>query len=264
MHSAGTWWFCATSAPRRTGRLREGFRRLGLGKVIGTRTWGGEVWLSLEQALTDRGAASAAELGVYGPEGTWLIEGHGVDPDIVVDNPPHATFAGGDAQLEAAIDYLKRRWRRSRSSSEAPPTLVRRAGKVRMQLGRGWLRPSAAGSSDCGARFSRLRSIGRSPRGRMPSGGDRRTSDECRPPEADPPSSPYSKARRKPCRPPARRDPPHGRDRLVIGGYRHRISIESHRTRCSENRERTGRVGHRRRWRGSISERCDRIPGTCR
>jgi len=85
----------------------EGFRRLGLGKVIGTRTWGGEIWLSFDNLLVDKGIASAAEFGVYGPEGKWLIEGHGVDPDIVVDNLPHATFEGEDAQLKAAIDYLQ-------------------------------------------------------------------------------------------------------------------------------------------------------------
>ena len=85
----------------------EGFRRLGLGKIIGTRTWGGEIWLTASNSLADRGIATAAELGVYGPEGKWLIEGHGVDPDIVVDNLPHATFEGQDAQLEAAIKYLE-------------------------------------------------------------------------------------------------------------------------------------------------------------
>ncbi len=85
----------------------EGFRRLGLGKVIGTRTWGGEVWLSAGNALADRGIATAAETGVYGPEGKWLIEGHGVDPDIVVDNLPNATFNGKDAQLEAALKHLE-------------------------------------------------------------------------------------------------------------------------------------------------------------
>jgi tricorn protease len=84
----------------------EGFRRLGLGKLIGTRTWGGEIWLDASNRLVDKGIATAAEFGVYGPEGTWLIEGHGVDPDIVVDNLPHATFEGGDAQLDAAIKYL--------------------------------------------------------------------------------------------------------------------------------------------------------------
>lgn len=86
----------------------EGFRRLGLGKIIGTRTWGGEIWLSLDNPLQDNGIASAAEMGVYGPEGKWLIEGHGVDPDIVVDNTPHKTFEGQDAQLQAAISYLKK------------------------------------------------------------------------------------------------------------------------------------------------------------
>ncbi len=87
----------------------EGFRRLGLGKVIGMRTWGGEIWLSFSNRLVDMGIASAAETGVYGPEGKWLIEGHGVDPDIVVDNLPHATFEGKDAQLEAAIRYLQKK-----------------------------------------------------------------------------------------------------------------------------------------------------------
>lgn len=84
----------------------EGFRRLGLGKVIGTRTWGGEIWLTSSNVLVDRGIATAAEFGVYGPEGNWLIEGHGVDPDIVVDNLPHASYKGKDAQLEAAIAHL--------------------------------------------------------------------------------------------------------------------------------------------------------------
>ncbi|MFN7996529.1 MAG: S41 family peptidase [Bryobacteraceae bacterium] len=85
----------------------EGFRRLGLGKVIGTRTWGGEIWLSAGNQLVDHGIATAAEDGVYGPEGKWLIEGHGVDPDMVVDNLPNSTFNGKDAQLEAAIVYLQ-------------------------------------------------------------------------------------------------------------------------------------------------------------
>jgi tricorn protease len=85
----------------------EGVKRLGLGKVIGTRTWGGEIWLSSSNILVDKGIATAAEFGVYGPEGLWLIEGHGVDPDMVVDDTPHATFEGQDAQLDAAIQYLQ-------------------------------------------------------------------------------------------------------------------------------------------------------------
>jgi tricorn protease len=86
--------------------VADGFKRLGLGKVIGTRTWGGEVWLTGSNVLADQGIATAAELGVFGPENSWLIEGHGVDPDIVVDNPPHSTFLGKDLQLEAALKHL--------------------------------------------------------------------------------------------------------------------------------------------------------------
>lgn len=83
-----------------------GFRSLGLGKLIGTRTWGGEIWLTSSNILVDRGIATAAEMGVYGPESEWLIEGHGVDPDIAVDDTPHQTFEGRDAQLETAVRTL--------------------------------------------------------------------------------------------------------------------------------------------------------------
>ncbi len=85
----------------------EGFKRLKLGRVIGVRTWGGEVWLSFDNTQADNGIASAAELGVYGPDGKWLIEGHGTEPDIVVDNLPHSAFSGNDDQLQAALKLLK-------------------------------------------------------------------------------------------------------------------------------------------------------------
>jgi tricorn protease len=106
----------------------EGFRTLGLGPVIGTRTWGGEIWLSSDNFLVDGGIATAAEYGVYGPRGTWLIEGHGVDPDVVVDNLPHATFEGGDAQLEAAVEYLKRRMREDPVPPPAHPPYPDKSG----------------------------------------------------------------------------------------------------------------------------------------
>lgn len=105
----------------------EGFKRLGLGKVIGTRTWGGEIWLSFDNWLVDKGIASAAEFGVYGPEGKWLIEGHGVDPDIVVDNLPHATFNGEDAQLKAAIEHLQERIRLEPVTAPPTPTYPNKA-----------------------------------------------------------------------------------------------------------------------------------------
>ncbi|MBD3674628.1 MAG: PD40 domain-containing protein [Planctomycetaceae bacterium] len=86
----------------------EGIRRLGIGTVIGTRTWGGEIWLSRNNPLVDNGIATAAQLGVFA-DGEWLIEGRGVEPDIVVDNLPHETFLGRDRQLEVAIEYLQKK-----------------------------------------------------------------------------------------------------------------------------------------------------------
>ena len=85
----------------------DGFKKLGLGTAIGKRTWGGEIWLSGANRLSDGGIARAPMMGVYSAEGEWLIEGHGFEPDIEVDNLPHATFNGKDAQLEAAIKHLQ-------------------------------------------------------------------------------------------------------------------------------------------------------------
>ena len=49
------------------------------------------------------GIATAAEYGVYGPEGEWLIEGHGVEPDIVVDNLPHETYNGKSIRIKGIV-----------------------------------------------------------------------------------------------------------------------------------------------------------------
>jgi tricorn protease len=84
----------------------EGVKRLKLGTVMGTRTWGGEIWLSFDNTQVDNGIASAAETGVYA-DGKWLIEGRGVEPDIVVDNLPHESYSGRDAQLEAGVKKLQ-------------------------------------------------------------------------------------------------------------------------------------------------------------
>ncbi len=89
--------------------IAEGFRRLGLGEIIGMRTWGGEIWLGSSNRLTDGGLARAPSMGVYGEDRDWLVEQIGVIPDIVVDNLPHATFLGADTQLDTAIDYLLQR-----------------------------------------------------------------------------------------------------------------------------------------------------------
>ena len=99
----------------------DGFRRLGLGKTIGTRTWGGEIWLNSSNRLSDGGIARAPMNGVYSAEGEWLIEGHGFEPDIVVDNLPHETFNGKDAQLDRAIKHLQEEIAKDPRTVPQPP-----------------------------------------------------------------------------------------------------------------------------------------------
>lgn len=104
----------------------DGFRRLGLGTTIGMRTWGGEIWLGSSNRLTDGGLARAPSMGVYGEESEWLIEQIGFIPDIEVDNLPHATFNGEDAQLDAAIRYLQQKIAEDPRPVPAPPPYPRK------------------------------------------------------------------------------------------------------------------------------------------
>jgi tricorn protease len=82
------------------------FRQAGIGKLIGTRTWGGLVGISGNPALIDGGMVIAPTFGFYETDGTWGIEGHGVDPDIEVVDDPSKMVNGGDPQLDAAIDLM--------------------------------------------------------------------------------------------------------------------------------------------------------------
>lgn len=99
----------------------EGFRRLGLGPLIGTKTWGGGIWLRSNNRLVDGGLARSPEFGVYSPQREWIIEGSGVSPDITVMNDPHQSFNGTDAQLEAAIKYLKKKIEEDPRPMPRPP-----------------------------------------------------------------------------------------------------------------------------------------------
>jgi len=84
-----------------------GFRQLGLGKLIGTRSWGGIVGISGSRQFVDGQDMRTPFFTSYSTDGEWIIEGHGVDPDIVVDINPFEDWQGKDAQLEKAVEYLK-------------------------------------------------------------------------------------------------------------------------------------------------------------
>ena len=84
------------------------FKTLGLGKLIGKRTWGGVVGIRDSLPLVDGGQFFKPEFALYSKDGKeWIIEGHGVDPDIIVDNDPGKEFRGEDQQLDRAIQEIQ-------------------------------------------------------------------------------------------------------------------------------------------------------------
>lgn len=82
------------------------FRHHQLGKLIGSRTWGGLVGISGNPQFIDGGAITVPTFGFYKLDGTWGVEGHGVDPDMPVVDDPAKMVNGGDPQLDAAINHL--------------------------------------------------------------------------------------------------------------------------------------------------------------
>ena len=85
------------------------FKARGLGPLIGKRTWGGVTGITNHGPLLDGGTVYVPQFGHADANGQWTIEGHGVDPDIEVDNPPEAVMRGEDPQLERAIEEVVRR-----------------------------------------------------------------------------------------------------------------------------------------------------------
>ena len=82
------------------------FRKLGLGKIIGTRTWGGLVGLNGNPALIDGAYFNIPNAPFFEADGTWGIEGYGIDPDIEVVHDPSKLVAGIEPQLDAAIKQM--------------------------------------------------------------------------------------------------------------------------------------------------------------
>ncbi len=83
------------------------FKTLKMGKLIGTRTWGGVVGIRGSLPFIDGGSLQKPEFAHYDAEGKkFIIEGHGVEPDIVVVNDPAKEYAGEDQQLNKAIEVI--------------------------------------------------------------------------------------------------------------------------------------------------------------
>jgi len=114
----------------------EAIKRLGLATVIGVRTWGGSTGIEPHQDMVDGGGTTPPQFGLYGLDGSWPIEGWGVEPDIVVLNMPGDVVDGNDAQLDAAIEHLMQQLKNDGDQWEipGPPAYLNKA-KPRMSGG---------------------------------------------------------------------------------------------------------------------------------
>ena len=107
------------------------FRQAGLGPLIGTRTWGGLIGISGAPGLVDGGNVTVPTFRMYDPQGKWFAEGHGVEPDIRVDEDPTALAKGTDPQLQRAIAEVMDR------VAKQPPVPTRPAYERRIPTGTG-------------------------------------------------------------------------------------------------------------------------------
>ena len=110
------------------------FRKKGLGKLIGTRTWGGLVGISGNASLADGGSISVPRFGVFNEEGEWIIEGVGVYPDIRVFDRPEELAKGNDPTLEKAVEVLLEELKQNPPKKVKSPTPPDRSGFIEKDI----------------------------------------------------------------------------------------------------------------------------------
>jgi tricorn protease len=82
------------------------FKKAGIGKLVGTRTWGGLVGIGGYPTLLDGGRVTAPNFAIYGINGEWEVENHGIAPDVKVEDLPKDVAAGHDKQLETGVQMV--------------------------------------------------------------------------------------------------------------------------------------------------------------
>jgi tricorn protease len=105
------------------------FKMADLGPLIGRRTWGGLIGISGAPDLVDGGNVTVPTFGMYSTDGKWLVEGHGVDPDIDVVDDPAKMWDGGDPQLDRAVEEVMRLLKERPPVVPKRPAYENRAGK---------------------------------------------------------------------------------------------------------------------------------------
>lgn len=82
------------------------FRFNKMGPIIGTRTWGGLVGVSMFIDLIDGGGLTAPDYRIYNAKGEWVVENEGVTPDIIIDIDSKKMSEGYDTQLMKAVEVI--------------------------------------------------------------------------------------------------------------------------------------------------------------
>jgi tricorn protease len=97
------------------------FRDLGLGTVVGTRTWGGLIGITNMIPLTDGGMVTQSNVGFANLRKQWVVENVGAVPDITIENDPAEVVKGRDPQLEGAIEVITRMLKENPPPALVPP-----------------------------------------------------------------------------------------------------------------------------------------------
>jgi tricorn protease len=99
----------------------EDFKANKLGEVVGVPSWGGLVGILNRQTTIDNGSVEQSNNAFYGEDGKWLVENHGADPTILIDNDPASVMAGKDPQLDKAIETILDRIKKNPFTFPATP-----------------------------------------------------------------------------------------------------------------------------------------------
>ena len=110
--------------------ITAAIRLLGLGPVVGTRTWGGVIGFDDWRELVDGTRISIPQLAFSFDRLGWGVENHGVDPDVEVDITPDDWAQGRDPQLETAVRLALEALAQQPATSPPDPRTGPRKGRL--------------------------------------------------------------------------------------------------------------------------------------